>query len=41
MRGNPVWLGGERGTDGGEIHGVIFLQEGVVVGVAHKVIFLL
>lgn len=33
-------LSGRRCTDGGQVHGVVLLNEGIVVGVAHKVIFL-
>ena len=38
--GSLACLGRWGGTDGGEIHGVLSSEEGEVVGVLHKVIFL-
>lgn len=36
--GNLAWLSGGRSTDGGEVHGVVLTQEGVIEGVAHELV---
>jgi len=39
---NLAWLNEKGSTNGGEIHSVVLLNEGIVVGISavHKVIFL-
>jgi hypothetical protein len=34
--GNPVWLFIMGSTDGGEVHGIVLLDEGVIEGVTHQ-----
>ena len=33
---NLAWLNGRRSTDGGQVHGVVLAQEGVIEGIAHE-----
>jgi hypothetical protein len=39
--GSPAWLFSEGDTDGGEIHGVVPLDEWVIKGVAHGKLYFL